>query len=166
MPDEALPENDSMSVQDAIRLKHSLGQSTTWGTSNLNALQVEDLTKLTAEDYARVRKDYRKWNVNVVSTVMLVLITFGSVGGCIYLPFWWLKVIAMSVGISCFYMLAKRDGHAEGYIDGYDAGHEAGIHKTLGIKPEEFAEMHEFATDMKIDDMLVRRMDEREAKGK
>jgi hypothetical protein len=32
----------------------------------------------------------------------------------------------------------------------------------LGIKPEELSEMRQFATDMKIDDMLVKGMDERE----
>jgi hypothetical protein len=58
----------------------------------------------------------------------------------------------------------KRDGHAEGYVDGYDAGHEAGIHKALGIKPEDLSEMHEFANDMRIDGMMIERMDERERK--
>ena len=56
----------------------------------------------------------------------------------------------------------KREGHAQGYIEGYEAGHDTGIYKVLGIKPEELSEMRQFATDMKIDDMLVKGMDERE----
>lgn len=161
MPDQ--PEDSHpIGVTDAIRLKNSINQFITWGNSNLNALQVEELTKLTANDYARIRTEYREWNFNVVSTVVLVIFTLGSFVGYIYLPYWWLRIISMSIGISCFYTLAKRDGHAEGYVDGYDAGHEAGIHKTLGVKPAELAEMHEFATEMKIDTMLVKRMDERE----
>jgi hypothetical protein len=161
MPDE--PEESKLSsIPDAIRLKHSINQGITWGNSNLNALQVENLTKLTAEDYARVRKDYREWNANVVSTVALVVMTLGCVIAYMYLSNTWVKVVAISLGISFFYILAKRDGHAEGYVDGYDAGHEAGIHKALGIKPEELTEIHEFATDMKIDTMLIEKMDKRE----
>jgi len=153
-----------ISVPDAIRLKHSLNQSITWGNSNLNALQIEEFTKLTAEDYARIRKEYRQWNANMVSTIALVVLTLSSVVACMYFSNTWVKSVAIGLAVWFFYILAKRDGHAEGYVDGYDAGHEAGIHKALGIKPEELAEMHEHATDMKIDGMLIEGMDEREKK--
>jgi hypothetical protein len=73
----------------------------------------------------------------------------------------WVKIIAMPLGGSFFYVLAKRDGHAAGYIDGYEAGHIEAIHKTLGIRPEEAAEMRDFATQMEIDDMVVQKMNER-----
>ena len=46
MSDETQDPN-SMTVAEAYRLKHQLGQSITWGNSGLNALQVEELTKLT-----------------------------------------------------------------------------------------------------------------------
>jgi hypothetical protein len=157
------PEDSNLiSVSDAIHLKNSINQGITWGNSNLNALQVETATKLTAQDYARIRKDYREWNVNVFSTIALALLTLGCFVGYLYLPYWWLRIISMSIGISCFYIISKRDGHAEGYVDGYVAGHEAGIHKALGITSEELSEMHGFATDMKIDGMLIEKMGERE----
>jgi hypothetical protein len=66
------------------------------------------------------------------------------------------------LGISFFYQLAKRDGHAEGYVDGYEAGHDEAIYKALSIKPEEVSEMREFAIQMQIDDMVVGKMNERE----
>ena len=46
-------QGDSITVADAIRLKHRLNTSIPWGNSNLNALEVEGLTRLKAEDYAR-----------------------------------------------------------------------------------------------------------------
>lgn len=162
--DEESKDPHLISVPDAIRLKHSLNQSITWGKSALNALQVEELTRLTADDYARVRNEYREWNVNMVSTIAFVLLTIGCVAAYIYFSNTWVRIVAGSVGISFFYTLAKRDGHAGGYVDGYGAGHEAGIHKALGIKPEDLSEMHEFANDMRVDGMVIERMDERERK--
>ncbi|MGP8251304.1 MAG: hypothetical protein ACLQHF_04670 [Terracidiphilus sp.] len=151
-----------MTVVEAYRLKHQLGQSIAWGNSNLNALQIKELTKLTADDYARIRADYREWRVNVGLTITLVVLALGCVVANIYFTTTWVKIVAMVLGISFFYQLAKRDGHAEGYVDGYEAGHDEAIYKTLGIKPEEVAEMRKFAIDMEIDDMVVGRMNERE----
>lgn len=154
-----------ISVQEAIRLKHELGKSITWGNSNLNALEVEQLTKLTAEDYVRIRKEYKDWqtHINVINTYVLAAMVLGCVLAYSYISYGWLRIAALGIGISCFYSLSKREGHAEGYIFGYDAGYEEGIYKTLGIKKEEMAEMHQMATDMKIDGMLTKRMDERKA---
>jgi hypothetical protein len=161
MADETKDPN-TMTVAEAYRVKHQLGQSITWGNSNLNALQIEELTKLTRYDYARIRADYRKWHANVGSTITLVVLTLGCVVANAYFTNTWVKIVAMVLGISFYYQLAKRDGHAEGYVEGYEAGHDEAIYKTLGIKPEEVAEMREFATQMKIDDMVVGKMNERE----
>jgi hypothetical protein len=159
-------EGQPISPSDLIRLKHQVGKSITWGKSDLNALEIEKLTKLTREDYARVRKEYRAWQNNVINTYVLVVIVLACVV-VFFLPYvWlkWLKIVAVGIGIACFAAINKREGHAEGYIEGYDAGHEAGIHKILGIENEEISEMAEMATQMKIDDMVVERMDERKAK--
>ncbi len=154
-----------MSVQDAIRLKHELGKSITWGKSNLNALEVEELTKLTAEDYTRIRKEYADWqkHLNVVGNYVLSGAVLACVVAYFFVPYGWLRGAAIVVGISCFYILNKREGHAEGYICGYEAGYEQGIYETLGIKKEEMAEMQQMVADMKVDGMLVQRMDERKA---
>src|SRR5205807_1659295 len=82
--------------------------------------------------------------------------------GHYYPHHFWLQLPLMILGYLCFYTLAKRDGHSEGYIDGYDAGHEAGIHKALGIKEDRLSEMHQMATDMKIDSMVIEKLDERD----
>jgi hypothetical protein len=160
------PENAQyISVQDAVRLKHELGKSITWGNSNLNALGVQQLTKLTAEDYARIRKEYADWQgyLNLISNYVLIGIMLGCVVAYFFAPYIWLRIAVLVIGISCFYSLNKREGQAEGYIYGYEAGYEEGIYKALGIKREELAEMGQMTTDMMIDDMLVQRMNERKA---
>ena len=164
MPDEnEKPEGQSVSPSDLVRLKHQLGKNITWGKSSLNALQIEELTKMSREDYARIRKEYADWqkHLNIINTYVLAAFTLGCVFAYIFVPYGWVRVAAVILGVSCFYTLCKREGHAEGYIDGYDAGHEAGIYKMLGIQPEEMGEMHKMATDMQIDEMVVKRMDER-----
>ena len=100
--------------------------------------------------------------MNVINTYVLAEIVLACVG-VFFLPYGWLKIAAIGIGITCFAAISRREGHAEGYIDGYDAGHEAGICKILGIKNEEISKMTEMATQMKIDDMVVERMDERKA---
>lgn len=167
MPDENErheAEGHAATPSDLVRLKHQLGKSITWGKSNLNALQIEELTKLSREDYARIRKEYADWqrHMNVINTYVLVAIVLGCVLMYFFVPYGWMRVAAALLGFSCFYALCKREGHADGYIDGYDAGHEAGIHKALGVQPTEMKEMHTMATDMKIDEMVVERMDERD----
>jgi hypothetical protein len=155
---------NTMTVAEAYRLKHKLGQSITWGNSNLNALQVEELTRLTADDYARIRKDYKEWQkrVTVIPTYGLLALMAGCAAAYYYLTIGWVKVAAVILGVTCLITALRREGHVEGYVQGYESGRDEGIHKALGIKPEEADEMRQFATDMKIDDMVVKGMDERE----
>lgn len=156
------PEDHRVTVEEAIRLKHRLGQEITWGNSDLNALKVEELTKISKEHWQEIRKDYRKWNVSIASNYVLL----GVFVACIVAWFktsGWLHILLFAVGWLCMYTLIKRDGHAEGYVDGYDAGYEAGVHKVLGIRNEEIGEMAKMATDMKVDNMLIEKMDERKA---
>ena len=161
MSDETKDPN-TMTVAEAYRLKHQLGQSTTWGDSGLNALQVEELTKLTAQDFARIRNEYKQnRTVVVLPTYILFALMVGCAVAYFFFAYGWVKVAALVVGGLCFMTLCKREGHADGYIEGYEIGHDEGIHKVLGIKPEEVAEMHEFATQMKIDDMVVGKMNKK-----
>lgn len=161
MSEEAKDPN-GMTAAEAYKLQHELGQSTTWGNSGLNALQIKELTKLTKDDYALIRADYRKWNVKIGSTVALIILTLACAATYVYFSNTWVKIVAMGLAIGFFYRLSKQDGRAEGYIDGYEAGHDAAIYKALGIKPEEVAEMREFAIQMEIDDMVVEKINERE----
>jgi hypothetical protein len=162
MSNEPTPDKEhSITAEDAVRLKHSLGKSITWGSSNLNALEIEQLTRLERNDYAEVRKDYAKWNSSRKLYLLFALLVLLVVA---YFTHGLVRTLSVIGAITCFYEIGRREGHAEGYIDGYDAGHEAGIHKMLGIKNEEIADMSEMATQMKVDEMVVNRMDERKAK--
>ena len=100
--------------------------------------------------------------MNVINTYLLVAIALACGVTYFLVAQGWLRTAAVILGVCCLYTLCKRESHADGYIEGYDAGYEAGIHKTLGIQPEEMKDMHQMATDMKIDQMLVERMDDRE----
>ena len=160
MSDETKDPN-TMTAAEGYKLMHQLGQSITWGNSGLNALQIQKLTKLTRDDYARIRADYRKGRVNVGLTITLVVLALGCAVVNVYFSNTWMKIVAVVLGISFFYQLTKRDGHAEGYVEGYEAGHDEAIYKTLGIKPEEVAEMRECAIQMELEDIVVRNLDER-----
>jgi hypothetical protein len=154
---------NTMTVTEAVRLKHQLGQNITWGNSGLNALQIEELTKLTAADYARIRNGYKENHTVVVfPTYILFAMMVGCAIAYYFITYGWVKVAAVILGAMCFMTMMKREGHAEGYVEGYEVGHDAAIYKTLGIKPEELNEMREFATDMKMDNMLVEKMNEHE----
>jgi len=159
------PEDHRVTVEEAIRIKHRLGEEITWGNSGLNALHVEELTKISKEQWQEIRKDYRKWNVSIASNYVLLGIFVAGIVAW-FKTSGWLHVLIFAVGCVYMYTLIKRDGHAEGYVDGYEAGHEAGVYKVLSIRNEEIGEMAKMATDMKIDNMLVERMDERKAQEK
>jgi len=164
MSNEMKDDPNTITVAEVVRLKHQLGQTITWGNSGLNALQIEELTKLTAEDYARIRKEYGDWQkrLTVAPTLGLFVLVVSCALAHHFITYGWVKVAAVILGAMCFMTMMKREGHAEGYVEGYETGHDEGIHKVLGIKPEEADEMSHFATDMKIDNMLVEKMNERE----
>jgi hypothetical protein len=165
MSDEATPNKEhAITAEDAVRLKHSLGKSITWGKSDLNALEVERLTKLDKNDYVRIRRDYEEWQPMTQKPYFLLGVLVVCLIGYFLTQYSWVRIIAVVIGITSFPAVSRRAGHSEGYIDGYEAGNEAGIHKILGIKNEEIADMAEMATKMKIDEMVVTRMDERTAK--
>jgi hypothetical protein len=161
MSNEAKDDPNTMTIAEAIRLKHELGQSITWGNSGLNALQIEEMTKLTAEDYAQIRELY-KGRSTLIPTYGLVALMAGCAAAYFFLNYGWVKLVAVIIGVTCITTVFRREGDAKGYIEGYEAGHDTGIYKVLGIKPEELSEMRQFATDMKIDNMLVGKMNERE----
>ncbi|MBI5191490.1 MAG: hypothetical protein HZA22_12590 [Nitrospirae bacterium] len=52
----------------------------------------------------------------------------------------------------------------EGYWCGYESGHKDGIQKALEIPDEDLSDMSERATEMEIDEMIIKGMDERKGK--
>ena len=48
-----------------------------------------------------------------------------------------------------------------GFTRGYQEGQEQGVHRVLGISPEEAHDIGERATEMEMDDGLIKKLDER-----
>src|SRR5712691_8626384 len=107
MPDEpASDKGHSISVPDAIRLKYELGKSITWGNSNLNALDVEQLTQLDANDYAQIRKEYADWqkHLNVLNNYVVMALLLGSLVA-IFAVTGWLRIVAEVMAALSGYMV-------------------------------------------------------------
>jgi hypothetical protein len=97
MSDES---KDTMTVAEAIRLKHQLGQNITWGNSGLNALQVQELTKLTPEDYAQIPKQYKE-RTDLIHTYGLLALVAACAAAYFFLDYGWVKVAAVIIGVTC-----------------------------------------------------------------
>jgi hypothetical protein len=159
MSEEQNKDAANMSVEDLVRLKQQLNQSITYGNSNLNARQVTELQSMDAAQWAKVRRDYAEW-IKRMRVNALVPIAIALMGAAMWLYFRnWIGLIGLICAIYALGELFKREGHREGYIDGYDAGFEGGFNRALGISDKEALEIHEKATEMKIDDMNVAAFD-------
>src|SRR6266404_319744 len=157
MANEEQPKSDAtgMSFEQLVRLKKELNHSITYGNSNLNARQVTELQTMDATQWAKVKRDYDEWTKKMQANV-LVLFAVAAVGvaACFYFKNW----IGMAGAVCAIYAVAnicRREGCREGYMDGYDAGFENGVNRALGISDKEILEIHEMATEMKIDDISV-----------
>ena len=151
--------NTDMSVEQLVRLKQELNQSITYGRSNLNARQVTELQKIDAAQWAKIRRDYDEW-IKHMQTNPLILFAIAVAGGGARFYFkHWIGTIGLVCAILAGGHLFKREGHREGYTDGYDAGFEGGLNRALGINEKEATEIHERATEMKIDDLSVAAFD-------
>jgi len=165
MPDEPAEKPQGIPIKDAIRLKYQISQGITFGNTNMNAVEIEEFRKLTAEDYVRIRQEYCKWYHTPRSQFFLSALTLTFVAGAIILYHYnWglLAVVSGSLAIVTYSKLCSRGGHAEGFVDGYDSGYEAGMNKALNLTDKDLAEIHEFGTDMKIDKSLLERLDNRD----
>jgi len=159
MSEEPNKDAANLSVEQALRLKKELNQSITYGRSNLNARQVTDLQKIDAAQWAKVRRDYAEW-IKRMRVNAMVPIAIALMGAAMWLYLRnWIGLIGLICAIYALGELFKREGHREGYIDGYDAGFEGGFNRALGINEKEAAEIHERATEMKIDDRSVEAFD-------
>ena len=71
------------------------------------------------------------------------------------------QVIAAVLMMYCAEQLIYRSGLKYGYVRGYESGHEAGVHKALGISQDDLEEMRKRAVEMEIDEMIIKKMDEK-----
>jgi hypothetical protein len=158
MAEEQPPKNNAadMSVEDLVRLRQQVNQSIIYGNSNLNARQISQLQSMDAAQWAKIRQDYAKWNKR--SPLVPIAIAVMGVAAWFYFKNW-IGIVGVVSAIYAIGELFRREGHREGYMDGYDAGFEGGFNRALGISDKEAAEIHEKATEMKIDDMNVAAFD-------
>lgn len=153
--------NNSIGVKDLLRLKHQTNGQITYGKSNLNAREVEQLQELDEkqiqhfkESLAYVRKSWFLfpdwfWVVGALTGIVIMLYTNGTpkmIGGSFILAY-------------CAGKFMYLAGHQEGFTRGYEDGHTVGVNKALGIREEELDDLNERSTEMQIDENLIKRMD-------
>jgi hypothetical protein len=161
MSEDQNKNNADLTVEQLVRLKKDLNESITCGRSNLNARQVTELQKIDAAQWAKIRREYDEWYKRMhANPLILFAIVVAGIAAWFYFKNW-IGVIGLVCAIAAGGNLFKREGHREGYIDGYDAGFEGGFNRALGISDKEVMEIHERATEMKIDDMSVAAFDKR-----
>jgi hypothetical protein len=124
---------------------------------------VEEMARMTSEDYRKIRLKYaeqlKEWTIipnfiwYALSVVGIFLIS--------WYPTWYLKLLGLvCVGYSAL-QIGSRIGNPAGFIIGYEWGLSDGAYKALGIDDKEATEIHDRSTEMKIDEMVIKKMDER-----
>ena len=118
---------------------------------NINA----DSRKQLRDDLTYIRKSW--WLFPNWCWVVGVL-----AGGGVALYFHQLYALLGSLIVMCYCVgqLAYRTGFQYGYIEGFESGHKNGVNTALGITAEEEIEIQERAIEMKMDEMLIKKMDE------
>jgi len=150
-------------IDDAIRLKDEINKSITY--QGFNAKEVEELAKMTAEDYRKIRLKYgeqlKEWTIipnfiwYALSIVGILLIFWNAL--------WYLKLLGLaSVGYSAL-QIGSRVGNPEGFIIGYEWGLSDGVYKTLGIDEKEAADVHDRSIEMEMDERLIKGIEERKS---
>jgi len=154
-------ESNKISIEDAIRLKHTLNQTITYRGYNAKEVsEIESLTKDQYDEISRQLSEIRKswWFFpDYVWIIGLIVSGFCS----LYFSQYFIRIISLLSLIYCIAQLGYRSGLLYGYVRGYESGHEDGVHKALGVPPEDAAEISERATEMELDEMLIKKMDER-----
>ena len=152
---------DKITLQDAVRLKHELNKSIKY--AGYNAGEIRELERLNEEQRARLGVElanikkvwwfFPDW-VLVVGSVA----AFGSLFHFDSLP---VRIVSALAAIFCTTQVAYRLGVYYGFARGYQEGQEQGVHRILGISPDEAQDVDERATEMEMDERLVKNLDER-----
>ena len=150
-----------ITIDEAIRLKHNLNQTITHG--GYNAKEIHDMEALTKEQYLEVNRQLseikKSWWFfpGYVWVIGIILAVFCS----LYFSQISIRIAGVVVLAYCIAQLGYRSGLLYGYFRGYESGHEEGIHKALGVSAEEAAELSQRATEMEMDERLIKKMAER-----
>ena len=154
-------DSSKISVQDAIRLKHEINKSIKYG--GYNAKEIQELERLNekqraklGEELAHIKKVW--WVFPDWAMVVGFLVAIGSL---FYFESVAARLFCVLASIYCATQVAYRLGVYFGFARGFQQGHEEGVHRALGISPEEASEISEKATEMEMDDRLIKKLDER-----
>jgi hypothetical protein len=152
---------NKITVQDAVRLKHEVNKSIKYG--GYNAREIKELGRLSEEQRTRLGAELA--NIRKVWWVfpdwLMVVGFLGAVGSFLYFEGLSARIFSALVSIYCVTQVAYRLGVYNGFARGYREGHEQGVHRVLGISPEEAHDIGERAIEMEIDERLVKKLDER-----
>ena len=157
----ASEESDTMSVQDAIRLKHDLNKSIKY--LGYDAREIKGLKRVSGEEfkqlYASIPVLREAWWFFSDRTMLIGFL----VSGCSLLYFTSdIARLFCIVGMIYFAtQVSYRRGVWYGYIQGFTYGHEKGVEKVLGISAVESTELRDRAIEMEMDERLIQGLDSR-----
>lgn len=158
--------SDELSIEDAIGLINNLNQQITIG--GFNAKEISELKNLTKEQYAEVGRQLagikKEWWL--FPDYIWIIGLIGGFLSILYFQQWIVQIVGLILVLYCTAQLGYRSGVQYGYVRGYESGHEEGVHKALGITPKEAIDMHDRAVEMKMDEMLIKKMDQRKEEAK
>lgn len=156
-----MSEGDSskISVQDAIRLKHDLNNSIKYG--GYNAKEIKELERLSEEQRAKLNENLSHIKNNWWLFPDWVMAIGFLVAGCLlfYFQSVFARLFCLIAMTYCATQVAYRLGVYFGFSEGFQEGHEEGVDRVLGISPDDSFEISERATEMEMDDMLIRGLD-------
>ena len=148
-------------IDDAIRLKHEINKSITY--QGFDAKEVEDLTKMTSEDYRKIRLKYAEQlkESTIIPNFIWYALTIIGIFLIFFSALWYFKLLGLiCVGYSSL-QIGSRVGNPEGFIIGYEWRLSDGVYKTLGIDEKEAADIYKRATEMEMDESLIQRIEKR-----
>lgn len=68
------------------------------------------------------------------------------------------RLFCLLAMIYCATQVAYRLGVYYGFVRGFQEGHEEGVHRVLGILPDDASEISERATEMEMDERLIKKL--------
>lgn len=154
-------EPDKITVEDAVRLKHEVNKAINYGGYDVR--EIRELERLNDEQRASLGAELS--NIKKVwwffPDWVMVIGSIAAIGSLFYFDGITARVVSVLVAIYGATQVAYRLGVYSGFARGYQEGHEQGVHRVLGISPDEAQDIDERATEMEMDERLIRKLDER-----
>ena len=140
-------------------MKHEVNKSIRYG--GYNAREIQELGRLNESEQGKLRAEldnikkvwwvFPDWLMGVAFLVALAAL--------FYLSSPITRIVCGVVSLYCAVQFSYRLGVYYGFMRGYQEGHQLGVHRVLGISDEQAGEINERATEMEIDDKLVKSLD-------